>query len=202
MARVKAGRRGSDEYYTRLAREKGYPARSVFKLREIQERFHLLASGSRVLDIGAFPGSWSRYCLELLQGRGKVVGVDLQQVRLKPPALAGFIFIQGDIFDPEVEKALLSQGPYDLVLSDAAPGTTGSATVDCQRSLELARRALEIASKGLRGGGSAVIKILQGGDEGLLLGEMRRFFAKAKAFKPAASRKESREIFLLGFRKK
>jgi 23S rRNA (uridine2552-2'-O)-methyltransferase len=106
------------------------------------------------------------------------------------------------MFSPEVEGRLAEWGPYDLVLSDAAPHTSGSHLVDGQASLELAGRALELALRLLKPGGGTAIKVFQAGQEGELLGRLRDGFARARAFKPEASRSESREVYLLGFGRK
>ena len=190
-------RRGED-HFSRLAKQKGYPARSVFKLEEIQERFRLLRPGDRVLDIGAAPGSWSRFCLE--RQRCRVVAVDLVEVSVEPPhGQEAFSFVQGSIMDSEVAERLAARGPYNVVLSDAAPKTSGSSLVDTEASLELARRVLEMARGCLEPGGNLVIKVFQGGGEAELLKRMKSLFARARAFKPGASRRESRETYLLGF---
>ena len=192
--------RRAEDHYSRRARQQGFPARSVFKLQEMQERFRLIRPGYRVLDLGAAPGSWSRFCLQALSGRGLVVGVDLNEPSFSRPGPAGaeFRFLRGDLFAEEVQARLAEWGPYNLVLSDAAPHTSGSHLVDAQASLELAGRALELAFLLLKPGGGTAIKVFQGGEEGTLLARLRQGFARARAFKPEASRSESREVYLLG----
>jgi 23S rRNA (uridine2552-2'-O)-methyltransferase len=189
----------SQDYFSKLARKKHFAARSVFKLQEMQDRFHLFKPGDRVLDIGSAPGSWSQFCLERLGGNGFVVAVDLQDPRFDASRRGGYRFIRGDIFDAEVQTAIRNLGPYDLVMSDAAPNTSGSGLVDAQISFEIAGKVLEIASSSLKAHGNTVVKIFQGGDEGKLLGYMKKHFRRAKAFKPGASRSESREIYFIGF---
>ncbi len=171
----------------------------------MQDRFRLIRPGDRILDLGAAPGSWSRFCLEQLNGRGRVVAIDLNEPSFKPPEggrEAEFRFLQGDLFSAEIERQAAELGPYDLVLSDAAPHTSGSSLVDTQASLELAIRAFELACACLRPGGSLVLKVFQGGEEGTLLARIRGAFARARAIKPRASRTESREVYFLGFEKK
>ena len=196
--------RRTEDHYSRRARQQGFAARSVFKLQEMQERFRLIRPGARILDLGAAPGSWSQYCLQTLAGRGLVVGVDLNEPSFPPPAPGGaeFRFVRADLFAPELEARLAQWGPYDLVLSDAAPHTSGSHLVDGQASLELAGRALELALRLLKSGGGAALKVFQSGEEGVLLERLRAAFSRARAFKPEASRSESREIYLLGFGRK
>jgi 23S rRNA (uridine2552-2'-O)-methyltransferase len=202
--------RRNEDHFSRLARQKGFPARSVFKLQEMQDRFRLFRSGARILDLGSAPGSWSQFCLQALDGRGLVVGVDLNEPSFRPPAgpaagsptatspAAEYRFIRGDLLSPEVEARLAEWGPYDLVLSDAAPQTSGSHVVDTQASLEIAARAVQLALLLLKPGGSAAVKVFQGGEEGVLLQKLRAGFQRARAFKPGASRSESREVYLLG----
>jgi 23S rRNA (uridine2552-2'-O)-methyltransferase len=187
-----------EDHYGRLARQKGFPARSVFKLQEMQERFHLLRRGARVLDLGASPGSWSQYCLQQIGERGRLTAVDVKELRMRVDPATEVRFIRADLFDGALEEQLRQGGPYDLVLSDAAPETSGSHLVDTQGSLELARRALHIATANLAAGGNLVVKVFQGGEEKGLLEEMKRAFGRARAYKPAASRSESREVYFLG----
>jgi 23S rRNA (uridine2552-2'-O)-methyltransferase len=185
-----------DDHYARLARAKGYPARSVFKLEEMQRRFHLVKPRSRILDIGSTPGSWSLFVLREL--RGRVIGVDLNQTGSLLNDKEGFTFIRGDILRDEVKDRILTLGPYDAVLSDAAPATTGNRLVDTQRSLELAERVFHIALACLRVGGNLVIKVFQGGDENELRRQMKERFRTVRSFRPKACRKESFENYLLG----
>jgi 23S rRNA (uridine2552-2'-O)-methyltransferase len=192
--------RRSEDYFSRRARQQGFAARSIFKLQEMQERFRLIRQGARILDLGAAPGSWSQFCLEQLNGRGRVVAIDLNEPSFRPPeGEAEFRFLQGDLFSAEIERQAAELGPYDLVLSDAAPHTSGSSLVDTQASLQLAVRAFQLACACLRPGGNLVLKVFQGGEEGTLLARIRAGFARARVFKPGASRSESREVYFLGF---
>ena len=188
----------SADYYSRLARQKNFPARSVFKLEEMQERFSLLKAGQKVLDLGSAPGSWSMYCLQRLGPGGRLVGVDLEPVSIAQPSGGRYRFLQGDIFSAQIPSTLGELGPFDVILSDAAPRTSGSSLVDAQGSLEIAERVLEIAVSTLKPGGHLVVKVFQGGEEGQLLQRMKSLFRRGRAFKPKASRGESREIYFLG----
>jgi 23S rRNA (uridine2552-2'-O)-methyltransferase len=188
----------SPDYFSRLAKQKNFPARSVFKLQEMQERFGLFKAGQRILDLGSAPGSWSKYCLQHLGPHGLLVGVDLETVRMQPPAGPRYRFLQGDIFSPEIAARLHELGPFDVILSDAAPRTSGSSLVDAEVSLKIAERVLEIAARNLEHGGHLVVKVFQGGEEGRLLQSMKSIFRRARAFKPKASRSESRETYFLG----
>jgi 23S rRNA (uridine2552-2'-O)-methyltransferase len=164
----------------------------------MQERFGLLKAGQKVLDLGSAPGSWSKYCLQRLGPGGRLFGVDLEPVSIPKPSEGRYSFLQGDIFSAAVLTALSEMGPFNVILSDAAPRTSGSGVVDARRSLEIAERVLEIAERTLEPGGHLVVKVFQGGEEGLLLKRMRALFRRARAFKPKASRNESRETYFLG----
>jgi 23S rRNA (uridine2552-2'-O)-methyltransferase len=127
-----------------------------------------------------------------------LVGVDLQPVVVSRLPVGSYRFLQGNMFSEAILAALAELGPYDVVLSDAAPRTTGNSLVDAQGSLEISERALEIAVRTLQPGGHLVVKVFQGGEEGQLLQRMREHFRRARAFKPRASRSESRETYFLG----
>ncbi|MDR1971522.1 MAG: RlmE family RNA methyltransferase [Treponema sp.] len=188
------------------AQKEGYPARSVYKLKEMDEKFHLIPGparqGFRVLDLGAAPGSWTLYTLRKLAGTGFLAAADLSPLsrRYDQGLFEGgnFFFIQGDITAMETREALLERGPYNLVICDAAPLTTGSRAVDTLRSLELAETALGYAQAGLKKGGGLAVKVFQGGDTAGLLKRIRELFSTARAFKPAACRGESFETYYLG----
>jgi 23S rRNA (uridine2552-2'-O)-methyltransferase len=189
---------GKPDYYWRKSKEEGYPARSVFKLREIQEKFKPLRPGTRVLDLGASPGSWSLWVMDMLSGSGGVTGVDLNEPDPRLLSRKGYRFIQGDFTDAAVLAALREAGPFDAVISDAAPQTTGTRARDTARSAELVRAVLDICAASLQPGGSCVLKIFQGGEEREVLERMRRMFDAARAFKPKASRSESMETYFVG----
>ncbi len=190
------GREKAD-YYTRKAHEQGYPARSVFKLEEIQKKHHILARGANVLDLGAAPGSWSRYAAQFIGSNGSVVSVDLNKLNLPRP-VENVTEIQGDMYDAAIVDQVRRLGPYDVLLSDAAPSTTGNRTVDTARSVALVEHAIELARTTLKPHGNVVVKLFQGGDEKRLTEVLRTLFGSAKVLKPKASRKESFETFLIG----
>ncbi len=189
------------DHWTLKARSEGYPARSVYKLAEMQEKFRLLRPGTRVLDIGAAPGSWSLWVLRFLKGSGFLAAVDLSPLGMKPP-FGNFFFLQGDLYDPAVRAALAERGPYGLILSDAAPSTTGDRTVDTGRSEALVEAVIGYADALLAPGGHLVAKLFQGGGERDLLQALRGRFETARGFKPKACRAESFETYLIGLGKK
>jgi 23S rRNA (uridine2552-2'-O)-methyltransferase len=189
------------DYWTQKAKKEGYPARSVYKLKEIEEKFGVLPRQGRVLDVGASPGSWSRFVLRTGGGRRRVVAVDLAPLALERMP-EGLVFYQGDITGEAVLAFLEKNGPYEAVLSDAAPSTTGSRTVDSSRSQVLAEQVLRISLAMLKAGGACVIKIFQGEGADTVREAMKKMFTTVKAFKPRATRSESFEIYLIGRNKK
>lgn len=186
------------DYYFRKAKQDNYPARSIYKLKEMDARFGLLKSGMKVLDLGAAPGSWTMGALEKIGQSGSVVACDLQPLEAVLPPHA--LFYQENIFSPsEVFITKLGEmSPFDLVMSDMAPATTGSKVTDQARSLELACEAFAFARNYLSSGGNFIVKIFMGPDTRELEGPMREAFLKVKTFKPKSSRAESKETFLLG----
>jgi 23S rRNA (uridine2552-2'-O)-methyltransferase len=195
-------RRDKPDFFTKKAHKAGYPARSIYKLEEIQDRHHIIKMGDSVLDVGAAPGSWTLYTNnELLKGTGSIVAVDLNPLNLSPiPSTV--TFFQGDAFSKEIRAELVARGPYDVIISDAAPMTMGTRSVDTARSEWLAENVLQLAKEHLKPHGNLVIKIFQGGGQQDILKEMRTLFTKAKTTKPKACRSDSFEIFLLGLDKK
>jgi 23S rRNA (uridine2552-2'-O)-methyltransferase len=186
----------NDPYVT-AARAQGWRSRAAFKLIELDERFHLLRTGQRVVDLGAAPGGWSQVAAR----RGAiVVGLDLLPIDPIP----GATFIQGDFNDPAMPGRLadLLGGPADLVLSDMAPNTTGHTGTDHLRIIALAELALDFALHTLAPGGGFVAKLFQGGAERQMLEPMKRAFSSVRHAKPPASRKESSEVYVVatGFR--
>lgn len=195
-------RRDKADFYTQKAHREGYPARSVYKLEEINSTHKLIKPGDSVLDVGAAPGSWTLYTHRvLLKGKGRIVSVDLNPLSLDPipPTVTALV---GDAFSKEIRARLVEEGPYDAIISDAAPMTTGNRIVDTSRSEYLAEQVVMLAEEQLKAHGNMVIKIFQGGGEQEVLKRMREIFQKAKAFKPKASRDDSFEVFLIGLDKK
>ncbi|MDR1566330.1 MAG: RlmE family RNA methyltransferase [Treponema sp.] len=196
------------DFWSLKAQKEGYPARSVYKLKEMDEKFGLIKPRHncfKLLDLGAAPGSWSLYALRKLGQKGFLAAVDLSPLsRQYDKGLfegGNFFFVLGDMTSPETRESLLSRGPYHLIISDAAPATTGNRSVDTFRSLDLVETALSYAENALEPGGALVVKVFQGGDTQELLKKIRGLFAVCKSFKPQACRSESFETYYLGLGK-
>ena len=181
------------DHYTRRAQKERFPARSVYKLQEIQQKHQLIKKGNKVLDLGCAPGSWLLYAAKLAGNKGRVVGIDLKPVTGQIPALAQII--NADVFTLDVESL---GNDFNVVLSDMAPATTGHKEVDAARSYNLCETALSIAQRVLLPGGSFVCKIFQGPDFKVFADVVRTGFNEQKIFKPRSSRKASKEIYIIG----
>ncbi len=186
--------------YVAEARRQGYRSRAAFKLQQLDERFRLLARGARVVDLGCAPGGWSQVAAEQAGPGGVVVGVDLSPT----DSLAGATLIHGDFRDEAVVAAIRAAlgGPADIVLSDMAAPATGHAATDHLRIVALAEDAFALAATLLKPGGAFVAKVFQGGATGDLLAALKKSFAEVRHAKPAASRAESAETYVVakGFR--
>ena len=189
--------------YVADAHRLGYRSRAAFKLIQIDDRFHLLRPGMRVVDLGCAPGGWAQIAAARIgaeKGHGAVVGLDLQPTDPVP----GTTLMAGDFRDPAAGDRIRAAlgGPADLVLSDMAAPATGHAATDHLRIIALAEDAFAFATSVLRPGGAFVAKVFQGGTEGALLAELKRAFATVRHAKPAASRAESAETYVVatGFR--
>jgi 23S rRNA (uridine2552-2'-O)-methyltransferase len=187
------------DFYARKAKKEEFAARSVYKLKEIQQKYRLIHKGDKVLDLGCAPGSWLQYAAEQVGKQGHVLGIDLKEINIALPAPVRVIC--GDVFDLADHKENMAQSigsGYNLVLSDMAPSTTGHKETDSARSYQLCQVALDIASGALAEGGSFVCKIFQGGDFEEFVRSVRLKFDKTKIFKPQSCRKESKEIYIIG----
>jgi 23S rRNA (uridine2552-2'-O)-methyltransferase len=181
--------------FTVAAKKAGYPARSVFKLEEIDRRAHLLRHGMRVLDLGAAPGSWAIYAAKKVGNQGRVLAVDLQPLAQALPPNAELV--QGDVFS--LDDAVLGKlAPYDVVMSDMAPSTTGVRLADQTRSFELFMQAVAVAERLLKPGGSFVGKIFMGEDMPIARAKVRTLFHKERLLRPEGTRSNSYEVFVLG----
>ena len=189
--------------YVALAQREGYRSRAAFKLIEIDDRYHLLKAGARIVDLGAAPGGWSQIAAKKTgsaEGRGKVVGIDLLDIEPIP----GVLFTVMDFLEPDAPDRLKDMlgGPADGVLSDMAANTTGHKKTDHLRIMHLAELAADFARQVLAPGGFFLAKVFQGGTENDLLNALKRDFTTVRHVKPKASRADSAELYVLatGFR--
>jgi 23S rRNA (uridine2552-2'-O)-methyltransferase len=180
------------DHLTRAAKEAGFPARSVFKLEEIDRRVRLFRKGMRVLDLGAAPGSWSLYALTRIGLAGRLLAVDLEA--LNAPLPPGAVFLQADVFALDDDLAARF-APYDVVLSDMAPKTTGNRPTDQARSFDLFMRALAVAARLGAPGGAFVGKIFMSDDLPQARAELRRHYTTERLIRPSGTRAVSTEIF-------
>jgi 23S rRNA (uridine2552-2'-O)-methyltransferase len=192
----------NDPYVARAKRD-GYRSRAAYKLMEMDEKYHLLKPGMRVVDLGAAPGGWSQIAATKVgsdKGRGRVIGIDLLDIDPIPGVeFTVMDFLAEDA--PVMLRAMLG-GPADLVMSDMAANATGHKKTDHLKIVALAELAIEFAREVLAPGGAFVAKVLQGGTESTILADLKRDFTVVRHVKPAASRSDSAELYVLatGFR--
>ncbi len=188
--------------YVQRAKAEGYRSRAAYKLIELNEKFHFLKPGMKVVDLGAAPGGWSQVAAEIVNNgqKGLVVGVDLLPIE----PLADVVLFQGDFTHAEIVERLKNEagGKVDVVLSDMAPNTTGHTKTDHIRIVALSEEAYLFACEVLNEGGVFISKVFQGGTEGQLLNDIKRHFHTVKHAKPKASRSGSAELYLvaIGFK--
>lgn len=190
------------DHYFKKAKQNNFVARSIFKLEEIDQKFKMIKPKQQILDLGASPGSWSQYCSQKIGENGKILGVDLKEVTVK---LKNATFIQADLRDLELENIFAEHGfnePFDIILSDMAPNTTGIRMTDQARSTELCELALQIATRFLKKNGHFVCKLFHSDDFSGLREKIKDEFQQFHAVKPDSTRKISKEIFLVGLKKK
>ena len=182
------------DVFHRRAKQQGFVARSVFKLEEIDDKLHVLRRGARVLDLGCRPGSWLQYAAGVVGPTGALVGIDRTPL---DKAVPGARIVVGDVFTTSIDELRGPLEAFDVVLSDMAPDTSGVRSMDQARSEGLFERALEIAELTLTKGGHFVGKLFQGPDWQRLLKRAREGFAEVRTIKPAGSRKESIEQYVV-----
>ena len=205
MAKSKSSRRWLAEHfddpYVKLAQQQGLRSRAAFKLMELDDKYHLLQKGARVVDLGSAPGSWAQVVQKVLAGSGQIIALDI----LPMEPLQDVAFIQGD-FTEDGPLALLEDAlkgkNVDLVLSDMAPNMSGMGAVDQPRAMYLAELALGFAERWLEPGGSFVVKVFHGEGFDDFVKQTRSLFEKVMIRKPSASRPRSREVYVLGHRRK
>jgi len=190
----KGSRNPRADHFFSKAKTEGYAARSVYKLEEIDRKYRLFQPGMRVLDLGCHPGSWMQYISKAVLAKGFVLGVDRKET--EPPE-ANARTIQADILEPGEKAETLFEAGFHAVCSDMAPDTTGIGEVDEARSLELVEAARKIAEKYLFPGGFLLIKLFQGPGTKAWMEKLSKNFFSPQIIRPKATRKESREIFVL-----
>jgi 23S rRNA (uridine2552-2'-O)-methyltransferase len=188
------------DHYTKRAKKERFPARSVYKLQEIQKKYNIIKKGYNVLDLGCAPGSWLLYSADLTGNTGRVIGIDIVPVTINIPHHVRVYTKDILLMDDDFFKSLGTD--FNVVMSDMAPSTTGNKFVDSIRSFDLCRMALSIAQITLTRGGSFICKIFQGEDFKTFVDSVRSVFKNHKIFKPKSSRKASKEIYVIGFGKK
>jgi len=189
------------DIFFKKAKKEGYVARSVYKLQEVDKRYHLFKKGNKVLDLGASPGSWLQYIAKVVGEKGLVLGVDINPLTwANLPAHVHFW--QRDVLEWNYMEIKELTPFFDVVVSDMAPLTTGDKVGDAYRSFKLAERALNTAHDLLKPGGHFVCKLLEGKETKEFLMECKKFFSFVKLFKPESSRPKSKEIFLIGLKRK
>ncbi len=185
------------DFYYRKAKEEGYSSRAAYKLLEIVESYGIIKRNDRIIDIGCSPGGWSQVALEITGKGGCVIGVDL--VEPEGVSQKNFIFIKGDINDPDVRRQVLSalQGKADVVLSDASPKLTGIRERDHTRSLNIIESVFNFVQRSLKEDGNMLIKLIEGPDTKEVFSKIQDRFRFAKIYRPDSTRKSSRENYII-----
>ncbi len=191
-----------NDFYSKKAKKEKYPARSIYKLEEAQEKYKFIRRGDSVLDLGCYPGSWSLYASGIVGPKGVVVGVDLQQADCSPRGEGSIIhWLCQDIMEPELIPLVRKIRPaFRILVSDLAPNTSGNRWVDAQKSLDLVYATLLLAEQLLLNRGHDICKVFQGEDFPAFVKEVKKRFEMVKVIKPKSSRVESREVFVLGMK--
>jgi len=188
------------DFYYHKAKKEDFPARSVYKLEEINKKHRVIRPGDTVLDIGCAPGSWSKYARSLVGASGKVVGVDILPVL--PDIQKEITFFRKDLMTLTPADLAQVAPVFDCVISDAAPNTSGDRFTDQQRSLRICEKVVELSSAVLKQGGNLVFKVFQGPDLPVLFKKTSELFRACKTEKPQSSRKESFEVYVVGIGKR
>lgn len=192
------GNRRKQDHFSKRARREKYPARSVYKLEEIDKRVKLLRPGMSVLDLGAAPGSWSMYVANKVTPSGNVIAVDRAPMTVGLPGHVQSVTASALDIEPQELLALIPHSGFDVVISDMAPRTSGHRFVDQSRSFALFMRALELGSALCRTNGKFVGKIFVGEDFELARARVRELFSKDKIVRPKSVRSESYETYIVG----
>jgi 23S rRNA (uridine2552-2'-O)-methyltransferase len=200
MARTKSSAswlsRHLSDPFVKQAQKDGYRSRAAYKLTELNEKDKLIRPGMHVLDLGSAPGGWSQVAGKIIGDKGRILATDI----LPMEPLRNVDFIQGDFTEQETLDKLLAWtggGKFDLIISDIAPNITGISSADQASSIYFLELALDTVRRTLKPGANFVAKMFQGSGSDEYLKELRKHFDKVSIRKPAASRKESREVFVV-----
>jgi len=186
------------DHYFKKAKHENYLARSIYKLEEVDHKYHVLKSGMKVVDLGYYPGSWIQYTSRVVGDEGQVVGIDIQEVNKKLTGIKNVRVYQKDIFDITDLSQLGVSDLFDVVLSDMAPSTTGIKSLDQDRSLNLVESVFTLLPKFLRQGGNFVIKVFDSQHAQNYLKEQKALFGEFHYLKPKSTRSVSKEFFVIG----
>ena len=185
-----------NDEYVKLSQKEGYRSRAIYKLKEIQEKDRIINHGMTVVDLGAAPGGWCQYSVELVGKKGRVIGSDILPIDPLP-----FVeFIQGDFTDESILEELLEligKDKADVVISDMAPNLSGNDAIDQPTSIYLCELALDMAQRILAPNGAMIVKLFQGAGSDEYIKEVKKSFRQVKIRKPKASRARSREVYVV-----
>jgi len=185
-----------NDHFSQKAKKEQFPARSVYKLKEIQKKTNLIKKGDHILDLGCYPGSWLKYASEVTGNNGQITGIDVKSVSIQLPS--NVTVYKKDVYQLQKDFSGFKTG-FNVIISDMAPATTGNKHADNARSFHLCMSALSIAEHCLILNGSFLCKIFQGEDFNIFIDLIKNKFQRHKIFKPKSSRNSSREIYIIGF---
>lgn len=185
------------EYFYNEAKRRGYRSRSAFKLKQIQNKFKIIKKTDFVLDLGAAPGGWSQIIHEIVRGKGRIIGIDL--LNIKP--IDDIQFIQDDITKRSTIKKIINiagENKFDVIVSDISPNISGNYSIDHAKSIHLCKQSLKLVDELLKKNGNFLCKIFMGEEFEEFFSIFKKRFKNVKIFSPPASRKSSSEIYLIG----
>ncbi len=185
------------DHFFKRAKQENFLARSVYKLQEIDKKFHIFSLGDKVIDLGHYPGSWSQYVSKRIGNQGRIVGVDKRPLN-KSFSLKNATFFQRDIFFLNDFRTLGYMDKINVLLSDMAPNTTGIKSVDQVQSFNLVEKVFDLMETTLQIGGKCVIKVFAGQDAQRFLKEKKQVFCTLKFFRPKSTKSLSKEFFVVG----
>ncbi len=186
------------DHYFNKAKKENFLARSIYKLEEIDQRYRVIKSGDTVLDLGYHPGSWIQYTSQKVGDKGKIVGIDIKEINTRLSPLKNVQLFQKDIFDVQELSDLGVQAPFNTVLSDMAPNTTGIKSLDQDRSLNLIEAIFTLLPKFLGYNGNTVMKVFDSHIAQVFLKEQKKLFSEYHFLKPKSTRSVSKEFFVIG----